>query len=175
MWWPDYNIRFFKKGAVVWSDKIHSNPDTKGSGVILPDEEEYSIIHHHYTSISQFVLRLDRYTTVQSAELNESGYIFHWHDLFRKPLGEFLGRYFATRGFEDGLFGLILSLLQAFSHLIMYLKVWELQGFKDHPLQLNELKAETKNVTKEIDYWFKFANLSKNPVKRLFQKVKNKL
>src|SRR5260370_19769528 len=25
-WWPDYQIRFFRKGKVTWSDVIHSKP-----------------------------------------------------------------------------------------------------------------------------------------------------
>src|SRR3989344_6147563 len=33
MWWPDYHIRFFKKGSVSWNEKIHSKPETKGSGI----------------------------------------------------------------------------------------------------------------------------------------------
>ena len=49
-WWPDYNIRFFKKGCVQWSDEIHLPPQTKGQGWDLPPQEEYALIHHHYQS-----------------------------------------------------------------------------------------------------------------------------
>ena len=31
-WWPDFQIRFFKKGHVFWEDKIHSIPRTRAGG-----------------------------------------------------------------------------------------------------------------------------------------------
>ena len=175
MWWPDYNIRLFKKSSVTWSNKIHSKPKTEGQGLRLSELERFAIIHHHYETISQFLLRLDRYTTVQAKELKESGYEFDWRDLFSKPLGEFLSRFFANRGFDDGLHGLALSLLQAFSHLVMYLKVWELKGFPDKSINLSELKKESDKNGAEIDHWLKYGNLSKNKLKRIIQKIKNKI
>ncbi len=57
-WWPDYNIRLFKRGTVSWSEEIHKVPLTVGIGEDLPDKEEFSIIHHHYDSIEQYLLRM---------------------------------------------------------------------------------------------------------------------
>lgn len=175
MWWPDYNIRFFKKEWVKWSDQIHRPPHTEGQGLRLPIEERYATLHHHYTSLSQFLTRMDRYAGVQAKQLKNSGYKFDWKDLIKQPLGEFLGRYFANRGFEDGLHGLALALLQAFSFLVMYLKVWELENFNEQSINLQELKERSDESSKELDYWFKYARLSKNPVKRILQKAKNRL
>ena len=175
MWWPDYNIRFFKKGDVTWSNLIHRPPQTKGTGIKLDPQEEFSIIHYHYESISQFVERLNRYTSVQSKELVDCGYKFVWTDLITKPVGEFLSRFFANRGFEDGLHGLALSLLQAFSFLVMYLKVWEIEKFTQREMNLKEIKTLKDQSGREIDYWFKHGNLSKNSFKRFVQKVGNKL
>ena len=50
-WWPDYNIRFFKKGKVTWSDKIHSVPLIRGKGKDLEAKEVNAIVHYHYQSI----------------------------------------------------------------------------------------------------------------------------
>lgn len=175
MWWPDYNIRLFKKSTVSWSNKIHSKPKTEGQGLRLPELERLAIIHHHYENISQFLLRLNRYTSVQAKELKDSGYEFDWRDLFAKPLGEFLSRFFANRGFEDGLHGLALSLLQAFSHLVMYLKVWELRNFPEKSIKFDDLKKVSHQSGEEIDHWLKYGNLSKNKFKRVLQKIKNKI
>ena len=175
MWWPDYNIRLFKKDCVIWSNKIHSKPKTEGQGLTLPPHESYAIIHNHYNSISQFIQRMDRYTSIQAKELKESGYQFDWKDLISKPLGEFLSRFYSNRGFEDGLHGLSLSLLQAFSHLIMYLKTWEKEGFESKQLKFEELNNTFKESGKELDHWMKYGNLSKNTIKRVLQKIKNRL
>lgn len=175
MWWPDYNIRFFRKGKVTWSDKIHRPPEVSGTGIDLPAEEQWAIIHHHYKDISQFLERMNRYTKVQAEELKKEGYAFEWTDLIQKPLGEFLGRFFANKGYEDGIHGLALSLLQAFSHFVLYLRLWEITGFNAKEIDLEELRMVKKQSGEEIDYWFKYSSLLKNPFKRFVQKVKSKI
>lgn len=175
MWWPDYKIRFFKNGSITWSDKIHSIPQTQGKGLQLPAEDDLAIIHYNYENLSQFLLRMINYSNIQAKELVGEGYKFDWKDLIRKPLGEFLGRFFASNGFADGLHGLALNLLQAFSFLVMYLRVWEMENFKPQEVDWNQLKAETQKGGKEINHWFKYSNLSKNPVKRFIQRVGNKI
>ncbi len=173
-WWPDYNIRFFKKGKVTWENKIHRPPQVTGEKMTLPATEQLGIKHYHYSSISQFIRRMDRYTDVQAKELKESGYQFKWSDLVFKPLSEFLGRYFANRGFEDGLHGLALCLLQAVSFLVVYLKLWETEKFAEEDIRWPDIQEVSRKAGKEIVYWFKYANLSPNPLKRLAQRARNK-
>lgn len=173
-WWPDLNVRFFRKGKVKWSDKIHRPPEVLGGGIDLEASEEYAIVHHHYDSIAQFLERMVRYTKIQSVELSKDGYKFDWKDLIRKPLGEFLSRFFANKGFKDGLHGLSLSLLQAFSQLVLILKVWEMQGFQSNELQAGELKELSNQSARDINYWLKYNNLSRNVFKRFAQKIKQK-
>lgn len=174
-WWPDYNIRFFKEGTVTWSDKIHSKPQTQGVGISLPAEESLAIIHYNYSSISQFVMRMNRYSDVQAKELHEEGVKFFWQDLISKPLSEFLSRFFAHRGFEDGLHGLALSLLQAVSFLLVYLKLWEMEKFKEEKISVPEVQKVVAQAGGEIRYWFNFTALSKNPLKRFAQKIGNRI
>lgn len=152
-WWPDYNIRFFKKGYVTWDTQIHSVPKTKGKEYELPQSEEYALIHHHYESIEQFIDRMNRYTTVQSKNLIDSSYRFHWHDLVRKPADEFFSRYFFGEAYRDGVHGLALSALQAFSELVVYLKVW--QGLKYRPTDIKPIDIHTilKKLDQDFHYW----------------------
>ncbi len=175
MWWPDYNVRFFRKGAVSWIDNIHRSPEVKGEGIDLPAEEGLSITHYHYSSIVQFLERMIRYTKVQAEELRKEGYKFDWKDLIKKPLSEFLSRFFANKGFEDGLHGLALSFLQSFSFLIVYLRLWEMEGFKSAEINLKDAEEVGKQSGFEINYWFKNVNLPKNTFKRFFQKLKNNI
>lgn len=174
-WWPDFNIRFFKKGTVSWTDRIHRRPAVTGQGIKLESAEGYALIHHHYTNLSEYLERMFRYTKIQADNLSEDGVKFNWKDLIKRPLSEFLSRFFVNRGFDDGLHGLSLSLLQAFSQLIVYLRLWEMEGFKEIDIALDDLKKESHIGGKEIKYWFKYGNLSKNPVKRFLQRTKNRL
>lgn len=174
MWWPDYNIRFFKTGSVNWGIKIHSRPKTLGQGLKLPKEERFAIIHHNYTSIAQYILRINRYSLIQAKELRAGGYKLQWQDLILKPLNEFLSRFFSHRGFDDGLHGLALSLLQAFSFLIVYLRVWEMEKFENRDIKFDDFKKVSEKAGEDFKHWLKYSNLSKNPFKRGFQKIKNK-
>lgn len=172
-WWPDYNIRFFKKGKVKWVEQIHRPPQAFGQGLDLSAEEEYAILHHHYKSISQFIGRMDKYTNIQANELDKEGYKFKAGDLFEKPFNEFLSRFFANQGYRDGLHGLALSLLQAFSFLIVYLKLWEIDKFKEHEINLQEMENEKEKTVQALGYWMKKTKAPDNFFRNLFKKFKN--
>lgn len=152
-WWPDYNIRFFRKGAVAWSEIIHAVPLTEGNGADLEAKEENAILHHNYQSIEQYIERMNRYTTQQAKFLAKDNYSFSWGDLFKKPSGEFLSRYFQGEGYKDGLHGLALALLQSFSELIVYLKVWQEKKFVEKDLNVRDVVQKMNGVESEIHYW----------------------
>lgn len=152
-WWPDNNIRFFKKGKVKWTSIIHQPPETIGEGLILEAKEENALIHYHYESIEQFLNRLNRYTKVQSKLLIEDGYNFSWTDLIKKPADEFFSRYFFGNGYKDGLHGLALASMQAFSELVLYLKVWDKQGFGEQDISVKETVKVMKQTEKALHFW----------------------
>lgn len=155
-WWPDYNIRFFKKGAVEWQDEIHSVPVTYGNGINLPDDPAYALDHHHYRTIDEYFIRSLRYSSQQAKELIDSGYKFDPVDLITKPIGEFLSRFFAGEGYKDGLHGLIMALLQFFSILLIYLKVWQSEDYR--PIKERDFSSIWQTAylekIKEFQYWF---------------------
>ena len=175
MWWPDYHVRFFKKGSVKWNEKIHSKPETSGSGIKLEMDEKWAITHHNYDSVDQFIERLNRYTSIQARELAADGIRFSWKDLIEKPLSEFLSRFFSNKGYKDGVHGLILSLLQAFSFVVVYAKLWDMEKFQEQEIGLDDVKELIKKTGNEIDYWLKETSLSKNSFKRFIQRVSEKL
>ncbi len=175
-WWPDYNIRFFKRGSVAWSNIIHSVPETKGKGADLPVKEENAIVHYNYSSLNQYLARMDRYTSVQAQELINKNYRFIWIDLLRKPMGEFFSRYFAGEGYTDGLHGLALSILQAFSETLVYLKVWENEKFLEQAITPDEVAKEFGQMQGEMSWWTNDMLIkSKNIIASLPHRVKRKL
>src|SRR3990167_2745812 len=152
-WWPDRNIRFFKKGAVEWAREIHSVPLTHGKGADIDAIEDLAIVHHHYSSVSQYIKRHDRYSTIMAKEKYKNGEKFNWKLLISKPVGEFLSRYFAGEGYKDGVHGLVLSTLQAFVEFLIYVKLWEMHKFPERVISLVEIINELKTSQKEINYW----------------------
>jgi glycosyltransferase involved in cell wall biosynthesis len=152
-WWPDYNIRFFKRDTVRWSDVIHSVPETQGKGKELPKEEGFAIIHYHYNSISQYLDRMNIYTSEHSQLIVKDGYKFSWQDLIKKPMNEFLSRYFYGEGYKEGIHGLALSGLQAFSEFVLYLKTWQDKEFQEEELQVKEVTKVMKEAETDLHYW----------------------
>lgn len=169
-WWPDYNIRFFKKGKVIWNSKIHSVPKTFGQGIELEANEENALIHYNYVSSDQYLERLTRYSQIQADQLIESGYKFSWQDLISKPVSEFLSRFFAGEGYKDGVHGLVLACLQAFSEFVVYVRVWEKQGFEEQ--ETPEVFSEIEKAADEARWWL--ATQTKNPLKKLLRKIKSR-
>ncbi len=152
-WWPDYVYRLFKKGFVVWGDAIHSIPQTRGRGLDLPADSKIAIIHHHYDTISQYVDRLNRYTDHQLSQLSTRDVVFSWPFLIQKPAAEFFTQYFARQGYKDGLHGLALACLQAFSELVLYLKLWQNQKFPPHTISPSQVTREVKNQYRNFLWW----------------------
>lgn len=153
-WWPDFNIRLFKKGSVEWSEYIHSVPTTKGKGLDLEAIESHALVHFHYVSIEQFIARLNRYTSMQAANLKKQGYVFTWKDLLKKPSNEFLSRFFEGQGYKDGVHGLALALLQSFSELVLYLKMWQYEKFKSSSYEIDSAISYMKKTNRDYNYWF---------------------
>jgi len=173
-WWPDLNIRFFKKGHVSWNEVIHSVPMTQGKGVDLPEKEEFAIIHHNYDSIEQYLERMNRYTDIQSQLLIKAKHRFIWKDIITKPLGEFLSRYFHGEGYKDGLHGLALSGLQAFSEFILYLKIWQMSKFPESRIGIEDVVSKMKESESDLHFWQSDALLKevgglKHRIKRKFR------
>ena len=138
LWWPDYQIRFFKKGSVNWSDDIHSLP---------------IILHHNYDFLEQFVERLNRYSTVQAKLLSQKKYKFVWTDLIEKPFKEFISRFFTGEGYKDGVHGLLLSMLQTFSELVVYAKIWQIQKFDEKDMRLDDLNTLMSSKVRDLRFW----------------------
>jgi (heptosyl)LPS beta-1,4-glucosyltransferase len=175
-WWPDYNVRFFKKGKVKWQEKIHEVPKTEGRGFELEAKEGLAIVHYNYNSIGQFLDRLNRYTEIEAQDLIKEGYKFDWRDLISKPTGEFLSRFFARQGYKDGLHGLVLAVLQSFSFFVAYLKVWEREGFKEQEVTIDELKEQISKKTKETRSWFLETLIdSASGLRKVLYRIKRKL
>ncbi len=164
-WWPDYNIRLFKKGKVTWNEIIHSVPTTTGEGKDLPAEEQFAIIHNNYPDLNSYLERMNRYTSIQLKLLQQDGkYHFVWRDLILQPAKEFVSRYFAGEGYKDGAHGLALSLLQAFSELILYLKAWQSEKFQPQAITIDESMPLLKKITKEINWWTTEVNIKSKDI-----------
>lgn len=148
-WWPDYQLRLFKTGSLQWKKGVHSKPSLHGQVENLPSSEELAIIHANYATVTDFITRLNTYTTLQANEgdsnLEGSSYV-------SMVSGEFCRRFFHLQGWKDGEVGLALSLLQSLSQVVVRAKISEAHGqltTQSTPLPEKELRQ----LTSDIQYW----------------------
>jgi len=174
-WWPDYLIRFFKRGYVNWNKEIHSLPTTRGNGLTLLDSEKMAIRHNNYQSIVQFVSRALRYSSIQADELAAADYKLKTSDFVLKPIQEFNSRFFASEGYKDGIHGLVFSVLQSFAIALIYIRLWEKQGASEKIVAKDSFVSASQESVFEYSYWFTkyFRQVySKNPIKIFFIRLR---
>lgn len=176
--WPDYLIRFFKKGSVTWKKEIHSQPITKGEGITILDSEKLAIRHNNYQTVTQFVIRALRYSGIQADELKKNNYKLKTSDFILKPIQEFNSRFFAKEGYKDGLHGLIFCLLQTFAIAMVYIRLWEKCESLDKALPKESFVSASQEAVYEFGFWFnKYFQVeySKNIFKVFFLKIRQSL
>jgi glycosyltransferase involved in cell wall biosynthesis len=171
-WYPDYQVKLFRKGKGRYACKtVHEQIEIDGEiGVLTQD-----LIHSHYISVSQFIDRMNRYTTNDANFILGKNESVSWTDAVKFPVDEFLKRFFFLEGYRDGLHGLVLSGFQALNRLVVFAKIWEKQGFwkKENPEFREEFLKTVKRSASDWAYWV--AQTEKNDFKKLIYKATKKI
>ena len=126
-WYPDYRQpQFFHRSRMRYTeDLVH---------------ETFEFIHRHdgnigylqghalqypFRTISQYLEKMHRYSTLRAEAMFREGRQFHAHQLISHPLFTFFKMYLARQGFRDGIAGLVLAGLYASYVFTKYAKLWE--------------------------------------------------
>jgi len=171
-WWPDYQPRLFRSGAVTWKDEIHSRPLITGKTEKLPIDESLAIIHHNYATVSDFVDRLNRYTSI-TAKLSKAESPTTKAGLISSYRSEFLRRIFMQGGIDGGYRSVLLSLLQANYELVVSAKRWENAG---RPEDKSSSIKEMEKFNSELSYWIADWHEKRSGfLSKLFWRIRRKL
>ena len=175
-WYPDHQLRLFRNGEGKFPEK-HVHEMIKVIGEM--DYLKSNLLHYNYTTVSQFLTKLNIYVSNEAEQLLSNGYKFMWQDAIRFPVKEFLSRFFAREGYKDGLHGLVLSLLMAFYHLLIFATIWEKKGFEkvEHKYFFDEVGRELKKSSRDMFFWIdsEKIKLIKNPFKKVVYKTIRKI
>ncbi len=171
LWWPDKQLRLFRKGRGKFPG-IHVHEylvvDGPTADLTIP------FVHYNYDSISQFIRKMNTlYTESEVQKHRGAHYQLSWTDAVRFPVSDFVKVYFAQEGYKDGLHGLVLSILQAFYSFIVFSKLWEKQHFTEIDPKLTDVGTELVSSGVEITYWMYDAKIknTSNPILKLWYKV----
>jgi len=127
-WYPDYTLRLFRKDRARFEEReVHEQIKVQGKVGYL----QYPLEHFTYRSLSDFIQRSDRYSTLAAREMKNEGRRFRYTDLFFRPPFTFIQMYLLRAGFLEGYFGFLLSILYSFYTFAKYSKLKELHSLEN--------------------------------------------
>lgn len=124
-WYPDYDVRLFRRDRATWGGL---DPHEK----IIVDGKvrrlQHPLHHYSYRSIDDHINRINRFTTISSAELSKAGGRWRLSDALLRPAVRFFRSYILKRGFMEGFAGFYVALTAAVYVFLKYAKLWELES-----------------------------------------------
>ena len=125
--YPDPVIRLFRRGKAHLPQKtVHELMEVTGSLCWLNND----LLHIADPNFSRYLMRSDRYTTLQAEEWLKEGKLGRgvWDIilyLLLKPFGRFFSIYFRHKGFLDGFPGFVFAWYSGLHLASSYVKYWE--------------------------------------------------
>jgi hypothetical protein len=124
-WYPDWQVRLFRKDAGEWAGgRVHESFRVQGHVGSFQNH----ILHFTYSSISEYLQQLNRFTCLAAADQHERGRRAGIPRLVLNPPLIFLKNYVLRAGFLDGLPGFVVSVLAATSVFFRLCRLRELHS-----------------------------------------------
>ena len=125
-YYPDYNLRFFRKDVSTWPPVIHAQPKVEGSIISIPlQQKELAIDHLDDRSIKDRLTKINLYTEYEVEKRKDCHYGVM--AFFYRPLIRFVKCYILKGGFRDGMPGLLFAWLEAVQQFTILAKLYENQ------------------------------------------------
>jgi (heptosyl)LPS beta-1,4-glucosyltransferase len=152
-WGPDQDlqVRFFKKGKISASSIAHRDfqPGNGAKVLRIKFDGSNGIVHFNYLDTSQFIERLNRYTSIEAGQAFARGERSTPLRAIVHATKEFLSRYIKARGYLDGWRGFYLSLFMCFYRLATAAKQKELEVLGTRERILDVYKKEAESILNE--------------------------
>jgi glycosyltransferase involved in cell wall biosynthesis len=123
-WEKDYQLRFFRKSrAKVIGESGHESYVVDGD----IEQLEEPFLHYTYETIQEALMKTNRYSVLNAKVKYGNGKRYGLGRIIFQPMIAFYHFYFARKGFRDGVFGFLVSLLHSLTILQVNTIVWELE------------------------------------------------
>lgn len=123
-WYPDYDIRLFRRERATWAG---TEPHEK----IIVDGKvrrlKHPLEHFTYRSMDDHFQRLNRYSSISANENRKAGRRWRLSDALLRPWVRFVRSYIIKRGFMEGFAGFYVAVASAVYVFLKYAKLWELE------------------------------------------------
>jgi glycosyltransferase involved in cell wall biosynthesis len=120
-WYPDYQVRFFRKTKCQWSnDTLHEHVESSSAGFL-----EYPLEHCAFADLYDQVRTNNKYSSLGARSLIQKKTKFQLMHIVIKPFVKFIECFLIKKGFKDGIAGYIIAVGAAYSTFLKYAKLWE--------------------------------------------------
>lgn len=130
-WGPsqEKHYRFFRKGFLEATSDVHRflKPAPAARVLVLPYRPEHVIVHFNCRDVTEFIDKLNRYTTIEATQARARGERSTASRALFQAMKTFLGRYLYPKGYRDGWRGFYFSLFMACYRLMIHAKMEELR------------------------------------------------
>jgi len=124
-WYPDYQIRLFRKDKLIkWEGKLHERPIFKGELGHL----KQPMIHLTHRDLTSMMEKTRKWAAIEADLLLAAKHPpIVWWRLLKVMFDEFILRFIKKQAWRDGKVGWIEGIFQMFSRFLTYAYLWEKQ------------------------------------------------
>lgn len=124
-WEKDSQVRLFKKSKTKLTERlVHEGFEVSGKVGDL----KRPIIHYTFNSIEKTILKINSYSTLQALEKWESKSSVKSSTIVLHGISAFFRSFVSLKGYKDGIYGLMISIIHSMTTFLTYMKIWELQN-----------------------------------------------
>lgn len=122
-WYPDYQVRLFNREKAGWDEAvIHEKVQAPSYDKLVSH-----LNHYVFKNIEHQVQTNNRYSTLQAAQMHKAGKRYSLFHFLTKPMVKFVECYIWKLGFLDGWAGYLIARSAAYSVLLKWSKLYELE------------------------------------------------
>lgn len=122
-WYPDEEIRLYRKDRGSWQGGIHAKVHVNGR----VDRLRNRYMHSPYMDTSHQIRTIERYSEAFANDLYSSGRHFHLLNMIGRPIYRLFRDYIFKKGFLDGIPGLIIIASTMYYVFMKHAKLWEME------------------------------------------------
>jgi glycosyltransferase involved in cell wall biosynthesis len=127
-WYPDYNLRLFRKGKGRFEERaVHEAIRLQGTAGLT----RYALLHYAYPDLASYMSSINKYSSLAVTVMGEKGissFKAGVINILFRPVFTFILKYFLRFGFLDGKHGLVLNLFHSYYVFAKYAKAWEFKN-----------------------------------------------
>ncbi|HPN98186.1 MAG TPA: glycosyltransferase family 2 protein [Syntrophorhabdaceae bacterium] len=126
-WYPDHEIRLYRKDRGEWQGGIHAKVSVNGKTGRL----KHHYMHTPYTNTSHQIKTVDRYSEAFANDLFTSKRRFYLFNMLLRPIYRFFRDYIFKLGFLDGVPGIIIVASTMYYVFMKHAKLWEMEKYNE--------------------------------------------